>query len=519
LYTPEAQHFVYLPTDKDLIELSDLMQYQTITSHNLKFDLYALMSMGVKFPKRAFCTLEACNLLYEEMFDKSLDNLSKTFLNQEKTKFDITKLLKIFPYNEMPLNELRNYALQDAKLHYDLWQNFEPKLQAENQLNLMDQYYDYVRLLIDMEYRGIKIDYKLIEELIHEGQIRIKELRNELGFDPMKSTQLTKYLFEDLKLPVLKTTPTGKPAMDKGVMTKYDELLADTDNPIAKKVLEYRGWTKTISTYLEKNLDLSDENYIVHPNFRPQGTVSGRLSCANPNLQQIPRASEYNWSNRTKSIFIPRTGFKLIEFDFCQLELRLVATYAEETKLLSILANPEADVFQDMADQLKMPRHQAKTLTYSILYGAGIDRISNIFKVDKDEALNIKRQFFSTYPKIRELNEYVQQLVTRRGYITYIDGRRRHLEGRTVYKALNSLIQGSAASIVRDVMLRVPNDPDCRLLLQVHDSLLFEIQNEEGLGVTWYSNQIMLTMMNVPNIKLFVTVKEWANVNGLQHKE
>jgi DNA polymerase-1 len=213
--------------------------------------------------------------------------------------------------------------------------------------------------------------------------------------------------------------------------------------------------------------------------YRLHGTATGRLSCAEPNLQQIPKASDKPWNGKVKECFIAQDGYVLLNADFSQLELRLATAYAGEEELKEVF-NEGRDIFTEMSKQLGMSRHDTKTLVYSMQYGAGEQRLMNAFGVTKEEAKQIRQNYFTTYPNFRTFNERCTAKVEQNGFIKIWTGRKRNFEHRNDgYKAMNSVIQGGAADIVERIMVRCFKElegPECRMLLQVHDSITFEVK-------------------------------------------
>jgi DNA polymerase I-like protein with 3'-5' exonuclease and polymerase domains len=305
-------------------------------------------------------------------------------------------------------------------------------------------------------------------------------IEKDLGINPASPKQLKKLLIDDLGLPVVKQSArTGAPSFDKEAMLAYDLMLESLENPVAKRIKEFRGWQKAVSASYRPYLDLVGMDGRLRCSYRLHGTATGRLSCAEPNLQQIPKTSDKAWNGKVKECFIAEDGYVLINADFSQLELRLATAYAGEEELKEVF-NEGRDIFTEMSKQLNMSRHDTKTLVYSMQYGAGEQRLMNAFGVDKTTAKQIRQNYFNTYPHFRRLNERCTAKVEETGEIKIWSGRVRHFEHRNdAYKAMNSLIQGGAADIVERIMVRCFQElegPECRMLLQVHDSITFEVK-------------------------------------------
>lgn len=370
---------------------------------------------------------------------------------------------------------------------------------------------DFIRLMSQVKERGIKIDVPFSHRKVIQGTKILNEIKGELGWNPGSSKQVGKYLIEELGLPVVKRSwKTGEPSFDKFAMEEYEKYLEPLNDDTARKVLRYRGWSKTVSSNYQAYLRLMDKDYILHPNYKVHGTRTGRLSCEDPNLQQIPRESAKEWNGDVKKAFIPRdeeawrrlgnTGpFSPLfhyTFDFKQIEFRLAAAYAHETELLEIF-NSGADVFQEMSIRLSRPRHQIKTFVYATLYGAGKSKVGLILGVPKKEGEEFYDDYHNTWPGFKKISEFATQKAKQQGFIRYWTGRRRHLngkEGQEYRLAWNSTLQGGAFEIVKRSMLRVRDEP---IVLQVHDSITCEADSSYDV------ERIKKTLEAVPEAKDF----------------
>ena len=207
----------------------------------------------------------------------------------------------------------------------------------------------FIELIARIKHNGIKIDKPFCEEKVKVGEEILTDLRNKLGFNPSSPLDLSVTLLKKLGFPVVRRTEKGNPSFDKHAMEEYDLLLEATNNSLAKKILEYRGWQKTVSSNYMAYLKLADRNDILHPNYKVHGTKTCRTSCEDPNLQQIPRTSKKSWNRDVKKAFIPREdNYVLVEFDFSQIESRLAAAVAKETELLEAFRS-DVDIFDVMA--------------------------------------------------------------------------------------------------------------------------------------------------------------------------
>ena len=495
--------------NKRILRREDLF----FTSHNLKVDIAALRLAGLNKPAKAACTLHITQYYDENIYNKSLDALCRQFNLGSKLDFNINQYLKMFT-TETLLNNLsttlKAYAEEDAKLHLKLFEYLEIFMDLDYFCTASsNSEYRFIQTIEEMEHRGILVDLIETRNRIKQINNYLLEIQNDLGFDPMKPSLLGKYMFETLKLPVLHTTKTGRPSLDKNAMYDYEAL--SNNHPDLKKVMTYRKLLKTRSTYYEA-IEKLNHNSVIHCNFRIQGTKTGRLSCANPNLQQLPRTNDEDHDGllNVKKVFIPRPNHVLYELDYKNLELRIAAAYAKEVSLLNAFVDNK-DIFQEMANDLKVERFVAKTLTYAILYGAGANRVNLLLDCGEDKAKELITKFYNTYPMLYKLKQDVSDRIIEQGYITTLGGRRRYLTAEESYKAFNSLIQGSAADIVKNVMINISDSNLPGLLLQIHDALVVEIRKDFiDTDLAAFRDKMINPCINIP-IPLEVDIHEWSS--------
>lgn len=469
---------------------------------NVQFDVLALESIDIAVSDNPFWDiLTVANMVDEnEPIQKSLAQLSLRYLG-EQGKIDTPEITKEkksgWPTTTPEL--MYEYAVADAVTTWRIWDKLmkHPEWHAIPE-EVWDEKQKLIRVLLHMRRRGVRVDQELAKEMVEIGEARIEEIKKELGVNPASNKDMYKLLIEDLGLPVLKQSKkTGKPSFDKFAMEDYEVLLDKMDSPVANLIKEFRGWSKAISASYKPYLALVDIDGRIRCNYKTHGTVSGRLSCAEPNLQQVPKQSDKPWNGKVKSCFIPMDGYTLVEFDYSQLELRLGTAYAGEEDLKAVF-NEGRDIFDEMSSQLGMTRQDTKTLVYSMQYGAGEKRIMAAFGVDQPKAKYLRENYFNTYPRFKNLSDVATMKAEQQGRVRIWSGRYRHFQHRNEsYKALNSIIQGGAADIVERVMVRAfeqIDNPECRLLLQVHDSLVWEIKTEK---LDEYSERILNLMEDV----------------------
>lgn len=501
--------------DKD--ELFRLLKnVPTIYWHNRKFDLHSLMTLGVNastWGNEQHDTMLLAHMINEEWpRQKSLEAVSQHYLKKGKSgKDDLKPFTDVIGWGEVSPAAMHDYACRDAELTLELGEKllgiFYTKFK-EDAKSLLTVEIQMNTVLFNMEQLGILVDQKFCRQYHAIATMEMEGIEAELGFKPSKTTDLSKFLFEDLKLPVLEVTATGRPKMDKAVMEEYDRMLANTDDPRARLVLNYRGWMKADSTFYLPFQSLADSNGAVHCNFNQHRTVTGRLSCDSPNLQQIPRTSDKEWNGKIRSAFKARPGFRLFGFDYSQLELRLATAYGQEEILIDEFSKPNADPFTRYSVIIAATRFMTKTFFYALMYGAGKEKTVKTLNKPMAEVGPMYDTFLRSIPGIIKAKKLAESRARSRGYVRYWSGRRRHFNNKdSAFKAFNALMQGGAAEIVKFVMILIFEtvcDDNCRMLLQVHDEIVFEIR--EGME-DYYIIPIVEIMERFPTQKFGVPFK------------
>ena len=492
----------------DLIfELGDTLEQDdhTLLFVNAQFDILSLETIGIHVDHTNFIDIPTMAHLINENkpYNKGLDSLAQYYLKDPgKVKDPELDKEKKTGWANTTWEQICSYAQKDAELTWRLyeilrnmseWRDLPAEIWPHKQ--------DLIRVLLSMKRHGVRIDTELAHKYVQLGDERMAQIEKELGINPASPKQMKKLLIDELGLPVMKqSAKTGAPSFDKEAMLAYDSMLELLENPVAKRIKEFRGWQKAVSASYRPYLDLVDMDGRLRCSYRLHGTATGRLSCAEPNLQQIPKTSDKEWNGKVKNCFIAQDGYVLLNADFSQLELRLATAYAGEEELKQVF-NEGRDIFTEMSKQLGMSRHDTKTLVYSMQYGAGEQRLMNAFGVTKEEAKQIRQNYFTTYPNFRRFNERCTAKVEQDAYIKIWTGRKRRFENRNeAYKAMNSVIQGGAADIVERIMVRCFKElegPDCRMLLQVHDSITFEVKESV---VPQYLEKIRTLMEDVDTV-------------------
>ncbi len=357
-----------------------------------------------------------------------------------------------------------------------------------------------VPVLANMELNGIKIDKKYFVEYKKELQDNIKRLEENIyelageEFNIGSPKQLAEILFEKMKISPIKKTKTGY-STDMEVL----EELALRGIEIAEKLLEYRGFTKLLSTYVEPIPKLTDRNDRIHTTFNQNGTATGRLSSTNPNIQNIPVRTDEGIKIRKG--FISEENWSLVSFDYSQIELRVLAELSGDDNL--VLAYQKDKDLHDLTarkiffktDEEEITRGErsiAKVINFSILYGKTPFGLSKELKIPVGDANQYIKTYFEQYPKVKKfleevledakLNGFVETMYGTRRYITGINSNNKNIQNQANRMAVNTVVQGTAANIIKMVMIelyeRFKKRDDIRMLLQVHDELIFEVKDK-----------------------------------------
>lgn len=509
---------------EELFKLKQKIESYTgyLVFHNAKFDLVSLQTLGINYTGKFYCSMQIAHLLNEELpYDKSLNSCVRHYVpGLEGKKDDATfkGFVKMYGYGGMPSEAMRAYAEWDAVITYRLIEVLLVALDIENLNDYWEIKQKFYAVIIAMESRGVTVDTDLCRRMINHGEIAMDEIVELLGgLNPGSNKDLQILLLERLGLPVVKRSKkTGAPSFDKTAMEEYELMLELRDDDTARYILEYRGWQKSVSSNYRPYVELLSLDGRLRPNYKLHGTKTGRMSCEKPNLQQIPRVSSKAWNGEMKNAFLPQKGYSLYEADYGQLELRLAAAYAKEEGLKRVFAEGR-DVFTEMSKQLGMARHDAKTLTYTIQYGGGINRISTVFGFSSSRAQQVRNNFYNTYPGFRAVGNNAKRKVESKGSVRLWSERSRHFlyPKDESHKAFNAVIQGGSADIVERTMVRlfeqVDNSDECRMLLQVHDSIVFEIKDEL---VSTYLPKIQACMEAVEpdfGVRFAVDVHKWGS--------
>lgn len=390
---------------------------------------------------------------------------------------------------------------------YKLETIFRNRLQNEQFLNIFDKLESrLIPVLAQMEETGIKIDKKYFSEFQNELEEKINMLQSDIykladgEFNIDSPQQLGEVLFEKLQIPSGKKTKTGYSTnVEVLEMIASNTELTEEKRMIGKKLLEYRAYKKLLSTYIEPIPKLADKEDRIHTTFNQNGTSTGRLSSANPNLQNIPVRTDDGIRIRTG--FVAKEGHSLISFDYSQIELRVLAELSKDRHLVQAyqdnqdLHNLTARKIFFKTEEDEISRHErsiAKVINFSILYGKTPFGLSKELGITVQEASQYITTYFEEYPRVRKFLDIVTETAKLHGFVETFYGTRRYISGinatnknvqaQAVRMAVNTVVQGTAANIIKKVMIELheefKNDENIKMLLQVHDELIFEVRDE-----------------------------------------
>ncbi len=474
---------------------------------NLKYDRNVLLNHGIELQGIAYDTMLESYVLNSTASRHDMDSLARRYLNAETISFEeiAGKGVKQLTFNQIELEQAAPYAAEDADITLRLHQTLWGKLSAEPGLAKVFSEIELPLLpvLARMERLGTTIEPKLLHQQSQEIEVRLAELEkqaHELAgqeFNLSSPKQLGEILFTKLGLPIIKKTPKGAPSTAEEVLA---ELAETYDLPCL--LMEHRGLAKLKSTYTDKlPLMIKPQTGRVHTSYHQAVAATGRLSSTDPNLQNIPVRNEQG--RRIRQAFIPCAGYKLVAADYSQIELRIMAHLSGDKGLLTAFSEGKdihkataAEVFGVALDAVTSDmRRSAKAINFGLIYGMSAFGLAKQLGIGRAEAQKYMDLYFERYPGVLEYMERTRQQADAQGYVETLFGRRLYLpdiKSRNAglrkaaeRAAINAPMQGTAADIIKRAMINVDGwirgieDESIRMLMQVHDELVFEIREEK----------------------------------------
>ena len=506
--------------------------------HHLKYDAHIFENHGIHLQGWFFDTMLASYVLNSVATRHGMDDVARVYLSHLTTTFEQVagKGAKQKTFNQIEIETAGHYAAEDAHVTYRLYEVLERKLKEIPELSgiLHNIEMPVASVLTSMEENGIELDLKFLDQLSVDFANTIQNLENQIiefageSFNVGSPKQVGEVLFEKLGLKGGKKTATGQYSTSEAVLEKID-------HPITQLIIEYRGLTKLRSTYTEALVKQANaDTHRVHTSYHQALTATGRLSSTDPNLQNIPIREEIG--RQIRKAFIAPQGRVLLAADYSQIELRLMAHFSQDDALVDAFKNGQ-DVHRrtasevlgvDLENVTSDQRRQAKAVNFGLLYGMSEFGLIRQLGFTREESQNYIKQYFHRYPGIYEYMQRTRQVALEQGFVETITGRRLYtpdIDARNMMvrkgaerAAINAPLQGSAAEIIKMAMIEVnkilPND-QAKLLLQVHDELVFEV--DEAIA-DQLSEQIKDVMQKVVTLSVPLVVevgqgKNWGEAH------
>ena len=496
---------------------------------NLKYDAHIFANYGITLNGIAFDTLLESYVL-ESHLPHNMDSLAERHLGMKTIRYEEVcgKGVHQIGFDQVDLKIATDYAAEDAditlRLHLELW----PQIQENPGLLYVYEKIEMpaMRVLGIMERNGIRIDSALLAKQGQQVGKRLLELEGEIHklagqpFNIQSPKQIAEILFGQLELPIIKKTPSGAPSTDEEVLQKLAE-----DYPLPARILDYRSLAKLMSTYIEKLPRMADpKTGRVHTNFSQATAVTGRLASSDPNLQNIPVRTEEG--RRIREAFVPADGCKLLSADYSQIELRIMAHIAEDENLLTAFRDGKdvhqataAEIFGIPLDEVSSEqRRYAKVINFGLIYGMSAFGLAGNLGIERSAAQNYIAKYFDRYPGVAQYMEHTRLEARENGYVETVFGRRLWLpeiKGSNGPRrqgaeraAINAPMQGTAADLIKLAMIAVEDwlekeQLKTKLLLQVHDELVFDVPLDE---IELLQAKLPGLMCNVAQLKVPLVV-------------
>ena len=511
---------------------------------NLKFDILFLKDIKINVNGIMNDGMLASGLLFPNRRSHKLKDLTFEYLNINQNEFEkITGTGKeAKPIETIDIGIVGEYCIDDSNTSLKLIDHFKPLLDKQD----LNELYKSIEIplipvLMNMEYDGIKIDMDHLQVYIEQLGNKLSEIEKmilkqaEYELNINSSKQLGELLFEKMKLPLSKKTKKTKTySTDIEVLTEFKAI------PIVENIIKYRGWKKLYSTYLIGIKERIDQNGRIHTSFNQTVTATGRLSSSNPNLQNIPVFETDNINIR--KLFISEKGKKLLAADYSQIELRVMAHFSNDENMKKAFVN-KLDI-HDQTSQLvfgkdlfmdnKLKRKRAKIINFSIIYGSGPYSLSKELGVSFKEAKDFIETYFEKYSGVREfidktienaeINGYVKTMANRKRELPELSSRTQNVKENGKRMAVNTIIQGTAAEIIKKAMINIHNkiiEMNSKMLLSVHDEIIFEYPEEEEnkLVEIVYKEMKNAVKLEVP---LEISIKNginWGEMEDIMEKK
>ncbi|EFE24891.1 DNA-directed DNA polymerase [Edwardsiella tarda ATCC 23685] len=508
-YIPLAHDYLDAPAQLDrewvLARLQPLLEDEKVAKvgQNLKYDIGVMARHGIILRGVAFDTMLESYVLNSVAGRHDMDSLAARHLDHKTITFEEVagKGKGQLTFNQIPLEQAAEYAAEDAdvtlRLHQRLWPMLESEAGPRHVFCDIDM--PLVPVLSRMERTGVLIDSTILGQHSQELAVRLNALEQQAHtladepFNLSSTKQLQSILFDKQQLPILKKTPGGAPSTNEEVLVE----LAEQGYELPQVILDYRTLAKLKSTYTDKLPQMvSPLTGRVHTSYHQAVTATGRLSSSDPNLQNIPVRSDEG--RRIRQAFIAPAGSKIVAADYSQIELRIMAHLSGDRGLLEAFAAGKDIHRATAAEVFGLPleavtadqRRSAKAINFGLIYGMSAFGLARQLNIGRNEAQRYMDLYFERYPGVLAYMERTRQQASEQGYVETLDGRRLYLpeiNARNAMRrkaaeraAINAPMQGTAADIIKRAMIAVDawlqqSQPQVRMIMQVHDELVFEV--------------------------------------------
>jgi DNA polymerase-1 len=511
-YIPLAHRYEAAPRQLDkarvLAALKPILEDPAIAKigQNIKYDAHVFISEGIRLRGIAHDTMLESYVLNSTASRHNMDALAKLYLDHDTIHYeDIAgKGAKQKTFDQIEIEPASEYAAEDADITLQLHQLLGARLSADQRLNSVyrDIEMPLVDVLIDVEQNGVLIDPDVLKKQGKELDRQLQQIEQSIYalagevFNLGSPKQIQAILFEKLELPVRRKTTTGQASTAEDVLA---ELAGEYE--IAALLLEHRSLNKLMSTYIDKLPQQIDARTgRVHTSYQQAVASTGRLSSTSPNLQNIPiRTAE---GRRIREAFVAPPRHRILALDYSQIELRIMAHLSADQSLLDAFARgldvhraTAAEVFGAELDQVSSDqRRAAKAINFGLIYGMSAFGLGKQLNIGRNEAQQYVDTYFERYPGVKRYMEETKQRARDQGFVETVFGRRLYLPDINARNAnvrqyaertaINAPMQGSAADIIKRAMIRVHGwlrdaQPDCKMIMQVHDELVFEVADDE----------------------------------------
>jgi len=529
-----------LPRDEVLAELRPWLEDDSRkkVGHHLKYDAHILARYDIELRGMAFDSMLESYVLNSVATRHDMDSVARQYLGKETIHYEDVagKGAKQLTFNQIDLETAAPYAAEDAditlQLHETLWQQLQEIPSLKRVYQEIEQ--PLVPVLLAMEETGVLVDRKMLAKQSDElgrKMLDLEKKAHKLAGGPFNlgsPKQLQEILFEQQGLPVIRKTPKGQPSTAEDVLV---ELANDYELPAV--IIEYRGVSKLKSTYTDKlPLMINERTGRIHTSYHQAVAATGRLSSTDPNLQNIPIRTEDG--RRIRKAFVPPQGYVLLAADYSQIELRIMAHLSGDKGLLKAFEQEQdvhrataAEVFgASLEDVTADQRRSAKAINFGLMYGMSAFGLAKQLGISRGEAQEYVDLYFDRYPGVKQYMDDTRAGASEKGYVETVFGRRLYLpeiNARNAQRrqyaersAINAPMQGTAADIIKRAMIAVhgwltDKSPDARMIMQVHDELVFEVAKDEVDAVTKKVTKLMngAAELKVP-LKVDVGVgKDW----------